>query len=74
MLQTFQKPIVMPMNDQFRIRCDHAWKEAIEDVATRQRLKFADWVRQSLSDQAIAWLKEHDLPVSKALVDLEPPK
>jgi hypothetical protein len=62
------------MDDQFRIRCERDWKVAIEDVATRQRMKFADWVRQSLSAQAIAWLKEHDLPVSKALVDLEPPK
>lgn len=60
----------MPMDDQFRIRCDKKWKAAIEDVAFRQRLKFADWVRQALGAKAIAWFKAHGLPVPIALVDL----
>jgi hypothetical protein len=61
---------VMPLDDQFRIRCDKSWKAALEDVAGRRKMKFAEWVRFALAEQAIRWFKENKLPVPDALVDL----
>jgi hypothetical protein len=61
----------MPMDDQFRIRCDREWKTALKDVARRRKLDFAEWVRLTLGESAIDWCKANDLPVPKALLDLE---
>jgi hypothetical protein len=61
---------VMPMDYGFRIRCEKAWKEALEGVSKRQKLRFADWVRQTLAEKAIGWYRENKLPVPEALLDL----
>jgi hypothetical protein len=61
---------VMPMDDQFRIRCDREWKKAVGRVSKSQKIKFADWVRQTLGTMAIDWHRENKLPVPRALLDL----
>ena len=59
----------MPLDDQFRVRCDAEWKDAVEGVASQMGKKFAYFVRESVTLQARAWYRRRRLPVPPALYD-----